>query len=239
MMKQAHIHNVSRGASAYFVIVAMLFFSGSSLTVALIMASVQHQNLDNILRLKAHTAATAGLELAKYRIDNGYDPEATDYQLGSGTINITTDPVAGTITSVGTVLDGQQTRSMSSNFADDCFTINTAGASRSGAQILGVTVTTTCITTATVEGWTISWAADSGERVKRIRINGVNLYNNVTGTASGIYIDATDASYNAADGTLNVDEFLFVNSLPSGLTYTFQAHFADGSTLSANFVDPP
>lgn len=193
---------------------------------------------NDLVKEQSFALVNAGLEYAFMRINGGFDPNGDTRTLGNGSFTVSYTP-GGTVSVNSSVSAVQGTASPtfsvtapSSGSAAACLVVDTSAASVGGGgnkDLLGITIRNNCQgVSITITEMTVAWAPLTSATVRTIRINGSNVYNSPSGTASGVPINITDVAIPACT-TRNID-FIRFSANMSGKTFTVTFTMSDATT---------
>lgn len=189
---------MERGISiigAVFTLLVLAIFGAA--IVALVTADSESR-FRQTGKEQAFYEVQAGLEYAVHEINNGGYPVVTNKALGRGSFSNTVDFANHYVFSTGTSGEISKTHQITVNpMGGDCITVDPSGETLSGpskTDLSGITITKTCLNAVTIDRMMMSWTPNGSERITKVTLDGVEVYDNVTGMASGGSIDLTDYS---------------------------------------------
>lgn len=225
------------GIIAILLIVSVLSLMGGVITMLVATGSVAKTN--DLVKEQSFALVNAGLEYAFERIDGGANPNGETRNLGNGSFTISYTP--GSTVTVNTSVSAMQGTANSSfsvtapsggGGAAACLVVDTAAASIGGGgnkDLLGITLRNNCQgVSITIASMTVAWTPLTSATVRTIRINGSNVYNSPSGTASGVPINITDVTIPTCT-TQNLD-FIRFSANMSGKTFTITFTMSDATT---------
>jgi hypothetical protein len=195
---------------------------------------------------QAFDLATAGLEYALKRIDEGANPDGDVRYLGAGRFTIAYDDSTGLITSTSDVsaLFGSSNQSFSiegptsGSTMADCLEVDVSGARMNTIwwpyEIIGANLINTCTNNITLAAMTVSWTPVSTDHAVIVAIGGTTVYQSYSpGTPSGGVIDINDYTIGASSSVAQT-RIRFNTELPNrnfNIVYTM----SDGSSKNAMY----
>lgn len=222
-----------RGISIIGTVFTLILLGLMGAALVAIVADEQESRMRSLARDRAFYAVQAGFEYALREIKEGGYPIVTAKSIGTATFTNAIDPIARRITTIGSSYEAVRTHSITTaQLASDCATINSSGAHVGGLganELLGITVTRSCLNAVNIATMTLSWSPQVGEHVRRVQVSGTDVYNDLAGTASGEVTDITDARIPGASAAIDLIEF---SSSISGKTVSLTLTFTDSSSLT-------
>lgn len=193
---------------AVFTLLILAVFGASVVT----LVSSDHESRRRMIeKEQAFYSAQAGLEYAVHEINYGGYPVQTNKAIGEGRFTVLIDYPSHNVSVTGISGDTNKVHQITKNpMGADCLVVNTVGASLGGVKtdLQGITLQKICLNAITIASIVVSWSNPAGEKVTKVTIDNNILYNNVTGTASGIPIDIADFSMSdSATHTINLIQF--------------------------------
>lgn len=226
-----------KGVSIIGTIFTLIVLGVLGSALVAIVATDQESRMKSIFRERAFYSVQTGFEWALREIKEGGYPIVSAKPIGEGKFTVTIDPAPRRITVAGTSGTAVKTYSITTNLlGKDCLQINTAGATVGGAtfnQLLGLSMTKNCLNAVSAEGLTLTWSPDSAEKMRRVRIGGIDVYNDLNGVSSGQKADITDVK---VSGSAVIDVIEFSSSIV-GKTMNLKVTCTDSSEVtSANMA---
>lgn len=228
-----------RGSAVLMAMMGLLMLGGLGATTVAVVSTTESSRTNAMASEQASALAQAGIEYAKNRIDRGLNPNIANHPLGTGTFSVVSSDAAGII-AIGQVGDVKKTYSMTTDFAAQCVDLDVSTAHTDGTnKMLEVKVVKSCMTSAIVTDWTISWEPNLQEKIVHMQANngGLVLLDAPLGHSSGTKINTADLVMNA-NGVYPIDHMRFGGNIESGKSYTMTIHLADGSEVTKTFLDP-
>ncbi len=226
-----------RGVSIVGTVFTLIILGIMGAAMVAIVSDEQESRMRNLSREHSFYAAQAGFEYALREIREGGYPIVTAKQLGTAAFTTTIEPVARRITATGAAYEAERTHSITtSQLAGDCASINASGAhlgGSSGNELLGLTISRSCLNAVNIAAITVAWTPDVGERVRRVRIGGVEVFFLLGGRGSGELIDTEDARITGASAAIDTIEF---SAGMSGKTVDITLTFTDSSSVSSTGI---
>lgn len=222
-----------RGISIIGTVFTLIILSLMGAAMVAIVSDEQESRMRSLSRERSFYAVQAGFEYALREIREGGYPIVTAKPLARAAFTTAIEPNARRITVTGSSYEAERAHSITtSQLARDCASINTSGAhlgGSSGNELLGLTISRSCLNAVNVAAVTVAWTPDVGERVRRIRIGGVEVFSLLAGQGSGEPIDIADARITGASAAIDTIEF---SSGMSGKTVGITLTFTDSSSVS-------
>lgn len=227
-----------RGISIVGTVFTLLVLGIMGSALVAFVATEQESRMRSIHREKCFYAVQACFEYALREIKTGGYPLTTSEALGDATFTDTISCADRKITCTGDSSDSSRIHSITTTqLPKDCIDINSAAVIVGGMtsdEVQNIVLTKTCLDAVRIEGVTVSWTPDMGERVERINIAGVDVYDDLSGTDSGDSIDITDVVVSASS-TINAIEF---SAGIGGKDMTLTLTLSDACEVSENFTLP-
>lgn len=230
------IMNGQKGVSIIGTVFTLIVLGILGAALVALVATDQETRMKSLKREYAFYAVQAGFEWALREIKEGGYPLAQAKVLPESTFTVSIDPSPRKITVLGASNNVQRTYSITTNLlAKDCMTVDLSGATIGGMsnnEIHDITITHTtpnCLNAVSIDKMTFTWLPNITEKVRRIRIGGVDVYTDATGTASGAATDIQDVKITNS-ATIEVVEF---SSSMSGKNVTLKATSTDSSELTS------
>lgn len=221
-----------RGISIIGTVFTLIILSIMGAAMVAIVSDEQESRMRSLSRERSFYAVQAGLEYALREIEEGGYPIVAAKPLDMSTFTTSIEPNERRITVTGVAYEAERTHSITtSQLARDCATIDSSGAhlgGSSGNELLGLTISRSCLNAVNVAAVTVTWTPDVGERVRRIRIGGVEVFDLLAGNASGELIDVSDARISGASAAIDTIEF---SAGMSGKTVDITLTFTDSSSV--------
>jgi|GEM_PF-1919503 hypothetical protein len=185
-----------RGVSIVGTVFAFVILGVMGATLVALVSTDQESRMKIIQRERAFYAMQAGLEYALREINEGAYPLAVAKPLGQAAFTVAIDPDSHRVTARGESQGALSTHSITAPLLGaDCLNVDVTGAGiggMGGERLLGIVLTRTCLNAVAVNSMTLEVAPDIGERVRRIMVGGVLVYEDLSGAASGEVIDVAD-----------------------------------------------
>lgn len=185
-----------RGVSIVGTVFAFLILGVMGATLVALVSTDQESRMKIIQRERAFYAMQAGLEYALREINEGGYPLVAAKTLGQAAFTVAIDPDSHQVTVRGESEGALSTHSVTAPLLGaDCLDVDVSGAGiggMGGEKLLGIVLTRTCLNAVAVGDMTLEVAPDLGERVRRIMVGGVLVYEDLSGAASGEAIDVAD-----------------------------------------------
>ncbi len=220
-----------RGVSIIGTVFTLIILGVMGAALVAIVAMDQESRMVSIRRERAFYAVQAGLEYALREIKEGGYPIVANTAIGEASFTTTIDAGAHRITVVGAEGTNRRTHSITTSLlAGDCAAIDVSGASVGGIgndEVQNILITQSCLNAVRLESMTLSWVSDVGERLRRVQIDGINVYDDPFGIASGETVDVEDVRIVGA-ATINAIEF---SSSVTGKTVSITLTFTDASEV--------
>lgn len=217
----------NKAVSIVGTVFTMLILGIMGAALVAIVATDQGSRMKSVFRERAFYAIQAAFEYALREIKEGGYPLTPNKSIGDATFTNAISCTDRKITAVGMSAGNEATKTHSittSQLSKDCAAVDVSGATAGGAgsrELLGVTLTKTCLNAVNIDKVSVQWTPDLGEKITQVTIGGGSVYDDVNGTASGVPIDITDYRFtNAAV----VDSIVFTSSIVGKritLTFTF------------------
>lgn len=224
------------GIIAVLLIVSVLSLMGGVIAMFVATGSVAKTN--DLAKEQSFGLIHAGFEYALERIDGGFDPNGDTRTLGNGTFTINYTPGSFiTVNSSVAAMQGTSGPSFRINApagggAAACLVVDTASAVLGGSgnrDILEITLRNNCQSgSITIASMTLAWTPTSSATVRRIRINGSDVYNSGSGTANGVLINTTDVTIPTC--TTYALNFIRFSTGMTGKTFTITFTMTDATT---------
>ncbi len=233
--------NRQRGSATLIAVLGMFLLSGIGISSVSMVATGEAARISTMAANQAYDIAQAGVEFAKNRIDMGINPSVQNVPFGNGSFSITSNPVSGAIYVQGQVaaMDGvaRKTFGLTTNFAKDCVSLDLTNAHSASSSLEALKINKSCLSTATINDWTISWTPDQQERVVKVQVQGQQLYDDQVGKPSGEVLGASPYTMNN-NSVYAINKIEFDDEIQAGKTYTITLQMSDGSLVTGSFVDP-
>lgn len=222
-----------RGISIIGTVFTLIILSLMGAAMVAIVSDEQESRMRSLSRERAFYAVQAGFEYALREIREGGYPIVTAKPLAHAAFTTTIEPTARRITATGSAYEAERAYSITtSQLARDCASLNSSGAHLGGSsanELLGLTISRSCLNAVNVAAVTVTWTPNVGERVRRIRIGGVEVFYLLGGKGSGEPIDIEDARISGSSAAVDTIEF---SSGMSGRTVDITLTFTDSSSVS-------
>lgn len=222
-----------RGISIVGTVFTMIILGIMGATLVSLVATDQESRTRVLHRELAFYAAQAGFEYALREIREGGYPIVSNKQLGNARFTTTINETTRTVTSSGVIVGNVKSYSITApQLAKDCVTIDMSAAVAGGGnlnQLQNVRLMRTCLSAVSIDRMTVVWTPDLGEKITKVQIDGVEVFNDLNGVPSGQSIDIMDYKFS---GTANIDKIEFSSSI-SGKRVTVSFQFTDSSTLAS------
>ncbi|MFA5187261.1 MAG: hypothetical protein WC551_12355 [Patescibacteria group bacterium] len=228
----------SRGMSIIGTMLTLIVLGVMGATIVGLVATEQETRKLCLWRERAFYSVQAGLEYVLREINQGGYPIVTDKQFADATFTSSIDPGPRKITVTGEAGDAARTHSITTDLlAKDCVAINASGAALGGSyqnELTGIVVDQTCLMAVNMDKMTVSWTPNYGGTVRRIRINGQDVYDESVGLESGQQIDITDSRFS---GQVPINTIVFSNSM-EGTSIDIAISFTDSSSILLSGINP-
>lgn len=230
-----------RGFSLLGAVIAIGIAGALSLAVPVLVAANTSMRTTQIQSSQAYYSARAALEFARRQIlvdgnpvtlpARNFKGSAWSLTRSAGTVQISA--TSGGASNIYSMADPAPRQS-------DCLIVGVSGVTLdtgNNNRLLGVTLSRTAgcnttDTTVTVVSMVVSWTSDSAYRLKTIRINGTNRYNNATGRVSGSLFPFT-SNFSLTAATVYSVNWLQWNNITSASQITMIFNLSDGTTKTA------
>lgn len=227
----------SRGMSIIGTMLTLIVLGVMGATIVGLVATEQETRKLCLWRERAFYSVQAGLEYVLREINQGGYPIVTDKQFADATFTSSIDPDPRKITVTGEAGDAARTHSITTDLlAKDCAAINASGAALGGSyqnELTGIVVNQTCLMAVNMDKMTISWTPSYGT-VRRIRINGQDVYDESVGLESGQQIDITDSRFSVQ---VPINTIVFSNSM-ADTSIDIAITFTDLSSILLTGISP-
>ena len=154
------------------------------------------------------------------------------------TLSVTIDPDLRQITVTGTSGDAERTHSITTEYlAKDCLLIDDLSVTIGGpsnTELQDIVLKRSCLNAVTIDKMTVSWTPDLFEKVRRVTIQGVDVYDDFDGAASGEQFDIDDSTISTS---AVIDAIAFSSDM-SGKTFVITLHFTDSSAVTKEDISP-
>ena len=220
----------NKGVSIVGTIFMMVVLGVMGIALVSLISMEQSSRMQHINRDRSFYAAQAGLEYAMWAINEGGYPVRQGLALAGTTIDTTVDAKNSNQVTV-TASSGAATRSHSIDapvLAADCVTIDGGLATLNGILdniIQNVSIERNCLNGVRIQAMLFNWDLPAVEKVKRVRINGIDVYDNAIGVGPGVVVDINDT---LIVDPANIDEIEFSSSMQNK-NITMQVIFTDTS----------
>lgn len=228
------------GFSVVMAAFGLLLLGGMAATTVTLLSNIQEERGGALLTEQAFALAQAGIEYAKFRIDQGLDPVVTNAPLAPGTFTIGADPMTGSLFVTGQAGAARRTYRLTTTFSRNCVELDVTHAHVAANNLVGMKLAKHCLSKAAITHWMIAWTPTYQERSIRLQITGdqlMTLYDHPIGYPSGERIDAVDFLLTRNTGYYPINKVAFQNALPTGKTYTVTLYLADGCVIAKTFRD--
>lgn len=184
----------------------------------------------------------AGLEYAKMRLNQGYNPSGTK-SMSKGSFTVFSDPTKDLITSTGYYGNSVVAHSITSTFGGSCFQVRADQAHTVGDKIVALSLDkSNCPYPETVIVDTITVTCPSAytySNIIEVSLTGdaTMEYSDATGIPCGGTIDISDY-YMTNPGVDPFTHIRFASNITPGLEWTITACLKDGSCVDGSFIDP-
>jgi len=223
---------------AVFTLLILAIF-GAAMTVV-VGTEQEHRRLQ-LEKSQAFYQTQAGLEYAIWEIVNGGHPIVSNRTIGRGDFTVGVDYLNHRITVNGASGDVTKTHSITYNpMGGDCLSVDKSAAVLSGpsrTDLNGLTLRKVCNNAVTIEQVRIVWDPNNNEKVRRITINNLDVYDNISGASSGELIDIADHKLTASTSQpINLVQFSS-SMLNKAITIVF--YLSDSSYRNTQFTVLP
>lgn len=222
-----------RGLSVIGTVFTLIVLGVLGAALVSIVATDQESRMSSIFRERAFYGAQAGFEYALREIKEGGYPIVTGKAIGEGKFSVEISPDEHKIIVTGDSSTAKKAYSITTQqLGMDCLSIDVSNASVGGPtnnQLLGVVLNKNCLNAVSVQKTTLTWVSDMSEKVVRIRVAGVDVYQDVNGVGSGAAVDHAD--FKVTD-TANVDVIEFSSGIV-GKTITIKTICTDTSEVGS------
>lgn len=178
---------------AVFTLIVLGIFGSAIVT----LVSTEHEMRASLIsEERSFYGVQAGLEYAMREIDQGGFPIVTGKAFANGSFSTSIDFSQHLILVTGTVGGTKNNyRITCTRMGGDCVAIDGSKVSLSGTgktDLLGLTFKKTCNTAVTIDKIKFVWQPNNGEKVKKIVIDNVPMYDSGSGATSGTLIDISN-----------------------------------------------
>jgi len=224
---------------AVFTLLILAIFGGT--LVSLVAVDQEHRRLQ-IEKGQAFYEVQAGLEYALYEIKNGGFPVVSNKPFEDGTFTVNVNYPNHLIFVTGYVGDVSKTHQITYNqMGGDCLGVNNNQATLVGpnkTDLKAITLKKNCNNAITIDKMQLIWAPDNSEKVTKIEIKNVEVYNEISGSGSGEIIDIADYMLDGGSAEqISLIQFTS-NMLNKDLTIVF--YLSDTSYKTTQFkILPP
>lgn len=232
-MKISILSNLSnnRGLSVIGTVFTLIVLGVLGASLVSIVAGDQESRMSSIFRERAFYGAQAGFEYALREIKEGGYPIVTEKAIGEGRFSVSIAPNDHKITVVGESGSAFKTYSITAPLLGmDCIELDVSNAQLGGPtqnQLIGLVLRKKCLNAVSIQSTTLSWVSDMAEKVRRVRIAGADVYQDVNGAASGSIIDNADFK---VSNSANIDVIEFSSGM-AGKTITIRLKCTDTSEI--------
>jgi len=227
-----------RGVSIVGTVLTMITLGIMGAALVGIVAAEQESRKICLSREYSFYAVQAGLEYALREINEGGYPIVEDKQFADSTFTVEIDPGPRRITATGQAADATRHHSITTDLlAADCVSIDASGATLGGSydnELYGIVLNHSCLIAVNVDGMTLDWTPDTGGTVRKVRIGGVDVYDDISGTAAGVPIDTADYRF---DTQASIDYITFTSDM-GGKSIDLTITFTDSSSLTESGIIP-
>lgn len=229
-----------RGFTVLGVVIAVGILAAMGAGMAVLVATNQSTRTQQLYIDQSFYSTHAGLEFALGQIvNNGEQSVSITRQLLSDTITVTRTGSNINVTGVkGTGSASYRITDPSPPSQSNCLTVNTASAAVSTTDLTGIVLSRSgsCSQAITIATMTVSWQPNNSENLRTIRIDGSDVYSDVTGQGSGTTFNITDVTIN--DALSHPMNFLRWSADVTNHNFTLTFNMSDGSqrTSTVNFL---
>jgi hypothetical protein len=223
---------------AVFTLLILMIFGAALVAIV----STDHENRrKQIEKEQTFYEIQAGFEYALKEIKDGGYPVKTNMPLGTGSFTISIDYPNHIIYATGTVGDmGHTSQITFTQMGGDCLSVNNDQVTLTGpdkTDMKGLTLKKVCNNAITIDKLLFTWSPNSGEKVKKIKIENNTVYNNPVGTPSGQIIDIPDYTLSGSVAhQINLIEF---SSNMLNKDFTMTVYLSDTTYKVLHFVILP
>lgn len=146
-----------RGFTFVGALIAVMGIGFMTTSLIQLSASETATSTNEIQTSQAFHITDAGIEYALNQLDHGSSPDVQAKAFGDGSFSISTDPATRNVSVTGVYGEASRTNVITTNFASDCLSLDTATAYASGDSLYNVKLIKTCMTAATVAKVTVGW----------------------------------------------------------------------------------
>ncbi|HPW45608.1 MAG TPA: hypothetical protein PKU96_04475 [bacterium] len=227
-----------KGVSIIGTLFTLIILGVLGAALVALVSMDQESRMKSIKREYAFYAVQAAFEYALREIKEGGYPIVNNKVLGQAKFTTGIAPLQRKITAVGVASDVQRTHSITTDLlAGDCAEIDISGAvvgGSSGNELQNVVIDKTCLNAINIDKMTFSISPNLGETVRGIRIDGIDVYDDMSGISSGSPIDILDYRITGSA----VVNFIKFSSGISGKTIDISVTFTDSSAKSRSVTLP-
>ena len=197
------MRRIDKGISIIGAVFTLLVLAVFGAAIVVLVSADSEMRFRELEKEQAFYEVQAGLEYAVHEITNGGYPLQTNKALGRGTFTTTVDFPNHYVYATGTSGITSNTHRITVNpMEGDCLFINPNSESLGGpgrTDLSGIILQKTCLNSINVDKIQLTWSPNGGQKITNLTIYNVVLYNNATGSGSGVVIDSIDRSI--SDGT--------------------------------------
>ena len=229
-----------KGFTVLGVVIAVGILAAMGAGMATLVATNQSTRTQQLNTDQSFYSMHAGLEFALGQIvNNGDQNTSITRQFLGDNITVTRSGSNINVTGVkGTGSAAYKITDPSPPAQSNCLTVNTASAAVSTTDLTGIVLSRSgsCSQAITIITMTVSWQPNNSENLRTIRIDGSDVYSNVTGQGSGTTFDITDKVIN--DALSHPINYLRWNTDVTNHNFTLVFKMSDGSqkTVTVNFL---
>lgn len=225
-----------RGFTVLGVLIAIGILSAMGAGMAAMIATNQSTRTQQLYMDQAFYNSQAGLEFALGQIlDSGSASTSFSRDFGGETITVTrTSNLIQVATAKGQAEANYSITDPNPPTAASCLDVDQSSKAVTTINVTGLVLSrnASCTDALTIETMTLTWQPDNSETIRRIRVDGVDLYNSVTGQASGTTVDITDKTI--SDYSNHPINFLRWNTTITNHDFILVFNMSDGSSKTVN-----
>lgn len=227
-----------KGISTIAALLMILSLASMGAVMAYMVSAGEHQRADAHSSWQALYVTQTGIEYAVKRIYDGQNeivnPPGISFAGGSFTVSRS----GLTLTITGTVGNAVRAHQVDSPTEADCITIDASNVDlhEDEKRLSNISFSKVCLPSVTIDKMQLSWVADSGQKVKKIRIESTNVYDNPAGASSGTLLETTN--YTLTNPNNNVINRIDFNQSIEEVLMTLSFIMGDESVKTITFQVP-
>lgn len=225
-----------RGFTVLGVLIAIGILSAMGAGMAVMIATNQSTRTQQLYMDQAFYNSQAGLEFALGQIlDSGSSSTSFSRDFGGETIAVTrASNLIEVSTSKWQASANYSITDPNPPTAAACLDVDQSSKAVSTVNVTGLVLSrnASCTDSLTIQTMTLTWQPDNSETIRRIRIDGSNVYNSGTGQASGTTVDITDKTI--SDYSNHTINFLRWNTTITNHDFILVFNMSDGSSKTVN-----